>query len=182
MSTSAQLSREDCFALLLTHGTPDHVIRHCTAVCETALKLGYALNQKGYQMDLVLLQAAALLHDIARVEERHWDVGARIARELGQSQVADLIQQHMTHTVDALQYQIRELDLLCLADRMTREDEHVGLRARMNSILERYQGQPEIEARIRGHLEENRQIKHFIEEILGETVEELLAKPLPVIL
>jgi HD superfamily phosphodiesterase len=60
-------------ALLKQYNTPVHVIRHCVKVTETALKIGQALNEKGCGLDLGLIQGAGLIHDIARVEEKHWE-------------------------------------------------------------------------------------------------------------
>ena len=66
---------EECLKLLEEYGTPDRVKGHCRAVADTACRIGRALNRHGHHFDLELVNAAGLLHDIARVEERHWDVG-----------------------------------------------------------------------------------------------------------
>ena len=58
--------------------TPPHVIAHCKAVADTAVTIGAALNQKGYQFDLSLLRSAGLAHDIARIQEDHGAVAADI--------------------------------------------------------------------------------------------------------
>ena len=59
--------RQECLRLLKEYGTPEHVIRHCMAVADTAVRIGRALNEHGYHLDLELIQAAALIYDIARV-------------------------------------------------------------------------------------------------------------------
>ena len=61
--------------------TPPHVIAHCKAVADTAVTIGAALNQKGYQFDLSLLRSAGLAHDIARIQEDHGAVAADILQE-----------------------------------------------------------------------------------------------------
>ena len=76
-------TKEECQKLLNEYGTPAHVQRHCRAVAETAYTIAEELNKNGYNLDLDLIMAAGMLHDIARVEDRHWDVGADYMKELG---------------------------------------------------------------------------------------------------
>ena len=78
-----RLSREEGLKLLKEYGTPEHVVRHCIAVTDTAAAIGKALNKAGYHLDIELIQGAAIIHDIARVEDKHWEVGADIAKNLG---------------------------------------------------------------------------------------------------
>ena len=63
--------------------SPTRVKGHCRAVADTACRIGRALNRHGHHFDLELVNAAGLLHDIARVKEHHWDVGADCREELG---------------------------------------------------------------------------------------------------
>jgi putative nucleotidyltransferase with HDIG domain len=135
-------SREECLALLKEHQTPDHVIRHCIKVTDTALKIADALNQKGLSLDLGLIQGAGLIHDIARVEEKHWEIGAEIASELGYYQEAEIIRAHMFYNCNPNEDEINETDIICLSDRMVKEDEYVGLENRMHYIWIN-QGEPD---------------------------------------
>ena len=75
---------------LRVYNTPPHVVRHCIAVTDAALKIANALNQHGYKLDLELIQGAGLLHDISRVKEKHWEVGARLVRNWGYVEEADI--------------------------------------------------------------------------------------------
>ena len=68
-------TREECERLLKEYGTPEHVKRHCREVARTAVTISKALNENGMNLDIDLIRASALLYDIARVEDRHWDVG-----------------------------------------------------------------------------------------------------------
>lgn len=87
---------EECLKLLEEYGTPTRVKGHCRAVADTACRIGRALNRHGHHFDLELVNAAGLLHDIARVKEHHWDVGADFAEKLGYVQEAAIIRVHMT--------------------------------------------------------------------------------------
>ncbi|MDO4553451.1 MAG: NTP transferase domain-containing protein, partial [Bacillota bacterium] len=90
--------KDVCLAALEEYGTPPHVMRHCTAVAETAVKMAAALNRAGYEFDLPRLRAACLLHDIARVEEDHGEAGARYAEKQGWYELAPLIRPHMYYS------------------------------------------------------------------------------------
>ncbi len=166
-------SREECFGLLKKHQTPEHVIRHSVKVTETALKIGSALNQNGLNLDLELIQAAGLLHDIARVEDKHWDIGADIALSLGYQALADIIRAHMFFNTN-LDDDIKEIDIICLADRTVKEDEYVGLEARMKYVLDKFQDNPEALKRITERIENN---KHFIvkiETLIHQSIDSLM--------
>lgn len=52
------------------------IVSHCRAVAEVAGLLGQRLNRAGCSLDIPLLKAAGLLHDLARKEPDHARVGA----------------------------------------------------------------------------------------------------------
>ena len=67
-------------------GTPSHVIEHCINVTKIALRVGSQLIFRGHDVDMRLVEAGALLHDIGRSRTHDVDhaiVGAEIAREMG---------------------------------------------------------------------------------------------------
>ena len=47
-------------------GCPHHVIEHCQNVTKIAMRLASVFNEKGYKVDLSLIEAGAMLHDIGR--------------------------------------------------------------------------------------------------------------------
>ena len=125
-------------------------------------------------MDITLLEAASLLHDIARVEENHGIKGAQVAEKHGYHQVAKLIKCHMFYATDPYKEKVTEQDLLCLADRMVKEDEYVGLEDRMKYVLDKLADAGIDTERVRNRLEENRLIKDKIEAIIGKTIDSLM--------
>jgi uncharacterized protein len=167
-------SREECFALLKKYHTPEHVVRHCIKVTETALKIGKALNDKGCDLDLDLIQGAGLIHDIARVEDKHWEVGAEIASELGYHQEAEIIKVHMFYNSNPNQGEINETDIICLSDRMVKEDEYVGLTNRMQYILDKFKGNQEAIERISERIKDNQAMIGRIEKIIGASIDSLV--------
>jgi uncharacterized protein len=167
-------SREECFALLKKFHTPDHVVRHCIKVTETALKIGKALNEKGCDLDLDLIQGAGLIHDIARVEDKHWEVGAEIASGLGFHQEAAIIEVHMFYSCNPDLGKIDETDIICLSDRMVKEDEYVGLANRMQYILDKFKGNQEAIERISERIKDNQAMIVRIEKIIGVSIDSLM--------
>jgi len=167
-------ARETCMELLRSYETPPHVVRHCIAVCDVAVRIAKALTEKGEALDLTLLEAASLLHDIARVEENHGIKGAQVAEKHGYHQVAKLIKCHMFYATDPYKEKVTEQDLLCLADRMVKEDEYVGLEDRMKYVLDKLADAGIDTERVRNRLEENRLIKDKIEAIIGKTIDSLM--------
>lgn len=129
--------REECLRLLSEYGTPYHVIRHCMAVCQVSVAIGNRLNEKGYHIDIDLLRAAAMLHDISRVHDKHETVGAIYLSEKGYKKVADIVIQHTSyHNFNKVE-NINETDLLCIGDRTVKEDQYVGVDERMQYIKEK---------------------------------------------
>lgn len=169
-------SREACLDLLRSYGTPDNVIVHCQTVTEVALRIGAKLKEQGLPIDLELLEGAALLHDIARTEENHSVKGAKIAIRHGYHKTGRLIKRHMFYICDPHHDTIDEQDILCLADRMVKEDRYVGLEARMQSVLEKFADDPEGRGRIQKRLEENQVLRDRIETIIGCTLQTLFAE------
>ncbi|MCW4004463.1 MAG: HDIG domain-containing protein [Candidatus Bathyarchaeota archaeon] len=79
-------SREQAIALLKDNGCSDHVISHCLAVAELSLEIANKLQKKGLTVNLALVEAGALLHDIGRAKTHtvdHAVVGAQIAKSIG---------------------------------------------------------------------------------------------------
>ncbi len=74
---------------------PDHLIKHCKAVCKKALKLSSNFND----VDTELVKTGALLHDIGRCKTNgidHAIIGAKILKELGFSEdVANIALRHI---------------------------------------------------------------------------------------
>ena len=167
--------RDKCLELLKIYNTPAHIIRHCIAVSEIAIRIGKALNAKGYKLNLGLIEAAALLHDIARLEDNHGLKGALIAEKHGYREVAELIKLHMYYITDPYKEKFDEQDILCLADRMVKEDEYVGLEVRMQYVLDKFKGDKEAIERITQRLEENRILKSRIEKIIDMKMDQLMS-------
>lgn len=123
-------NEETCLKLLETYGTPPHVIAHCKAVARVADRMGAALLAKGISLDLPRIHAAALLHDIARVEKDHEHVGAAYLRQAGcDPRISDMIAVHMDLPEEE-SHKITEATVVFLADKLVAEDEEVSIQQR----------------------------------------------------
>jgi len=79
-------SREQAIALLKDSGCSDYVVSHCLAVAELALEIANKLQKRGLSVNVALVEAGALLHDIGRAKTHtvdHAVVGAQIAKATG---------------------------------------------------------------------------------------------------
>ena len=155
-------------------GTPEHVRRHCDAVAEVAVRIGRALNGANYDLDLELIEGAARVHDIARTEKNHAFVGAEFLIEKGYPYEAILVRSHMNHPFGSVKV-IREQDVLCLADRVVREDEYVGIEKRVEYLMAKPGMTDEGKAIMQAVMEATKQYIHDIEDIIGMTLDELMS-------
>ncbi|NCA77998.1 MAG: HD domain-containing protein [Alphaproteobacteria bacterium] len=171
---SKRLSREECLHILAQQGTPDHVIRHCLCVEKVAVVLARALNNHGLHLDVELVQVGGLLHDMCRVQPEHWNKGADLLEEMGLPEEAHIVRHHMTHTPNMKMEQLTELDIVCLADRMTMEDEFVGLERRMDYVIHKAQSNPTTLLIILAKKALTKDLIQDIEAKIGTTIESLM--------
>jgi uncharacterized protein len=59
-------TKQEAIKLLKQNGCSTKVINHCEAVAKYALKIACQLKQRGFKIDLELVESGALLHDIGR--------------------------------------------------------------------------------------------------------------------
>ncbi len=92
-------SREQAIELLHKYNCPPKIINHCEVVAKLALEIAGKLEKKGIKVDLKLVEAGALLHDIGRTKSHavdHGVVGAKIAESEGLPEaVAKIIRKHV---------------------------------------------------------------------------------------
>ena len=170
------ISERDCFQLLKEYRTPDHVIRHCVAVTSVSLAIAEALAAKGFSFDFDLIRGAGLIHDIARVEKKHWKAGAKIAARRGYAREAKIIREHMRHMIRSDPKRLTELDLVCLGDRLVLEDRYAGVDERMRYAAAKAKGNRRVEKVIDGEKESIRALIQKIEAIVGMSMEEIVRK------
>ncbi|MFP3951637.1 MAG: TIGR00295 family protein [Candidatus Bathyarchaeia archaeon] len=84
---------------MLTAGCSDAVIRHTKNVTKLALKIAEKFGEKGYVVDLELVEIGGLLHDLGRSKTHsveHGALGGKMAREMGLPEsLARIIDRHV---------------------------------------------------------------------------------------
>ncbi|MBI5449297.1 HD domain-containing protein [Candidatus Gottesmanbacteria bacterium] len=101
---------------------------HCALVTEVAMGLAGQIHQfTNKPINQLLLQAAALLHDIdknvpKRAGEKHPDTAVRILREEGMDEIAAIVKTHSLHAIldPAIAPKTWEEKILFLADKMVK--------------------------------------------------------------
>ena len=166
---------EECRALMenVLH-VDEEIIRHGRAVAKVATSLGLELNRAGCCLDIPLLEAAALLHDLAKGEPDHARRGARLLGELGFGKVAGPVATHMDITITEGET-INAGELLYLADKMVQGERRLSPAERFRAKMERYAGDPDILDIITGRLESALAIQRRIETILGRPLAEVIS-------
>ena len=172
-SKKRRISEDEVKKLYEEYSTPEHVRAHCRAVTDTAVKLAEALNKQRYSLDLDLIRGAGLSHDVARTSEEHWKVGADALEALGYKDEADIIRVHMFYSPFNSVDKLNECDMVCLADRLVKEDKYVGLDERIEYILKKAPDRPEIRASIMSRKKETEKLLEDISHVIGRTVDSL---------
>jgi hypothetical protein len=132
-----------------------------------AARIATALNQHYTVINIDAVYAGALLHDIARTEKNHANIGAKWISERGYPQIAKLIETHM-QLDEQQRKQITEHTVVYLADKLVIGNREVTLRER---FLDRF-CQCDLESQQRVHMrylqavEVYRLVNNFIEEDL----------------
>ena len=92
-------NREQAIELLRKNHCPPQVINHCVAVADLALETSNKLLANGLKVDLELVEAGALLHDLGRSKNHtvdHGLMGAQIAQSIGLPEsVISIIKRHV---------------------------------------------------------------------------------------
>ena len=92
-------TREQALQFMRQSGCRENVIRHVEAVSELAVEIAQTCKEKGLNVDLELVEIAALLHDIGRSRTHsvhHAVIGANIAKSLGLPEaVVSIIKKHV---------------------------------------------------------------------------------------
>ncbi|RJQ49010.1 MAG: HD domain-containing protein [Desulfobacteraceae bacterium] len=165
---------EECEVLLTRmHPASDLVVRHSRRVSKVAEVIGNALIQSGVALDPALIRAAALLHDIAKGERNHAEKGAALLRRMQFHRVADIVARH-TELPQPEDGEIREAELLYLADKFVAEERVVSLEERFRQSKDRVPTNPVARENIRRRCEAAASVKRRIEKRLLLSLDELL--------
>jgi uncharacterized protein len=112
-------------------------------VTRVARFLSKELIKKGQRIDLGVVEAAALLHDLAKTEcletkEDHAREGFRLLRGLGYERVANVVAQHIEVSSGGDAASVTEEEVVNYADKRVQHDRIVSLGQRFSDLKDRY--------------------------------------------
>lgn len=137
-------SEQDCFALLEKYEVPEIIVEHSRQVAKVALYLGEKLSGHGEKINLKLLLASALLHDIDKKiclddpTKKHAVEASSILKREGFPEIAEIVRQHRLNQILEAHFTGWEAKLVYYADKRVRHTEIVSLQERFDYLLERY--------------------------------------------
>ncbi len=91
-------SRTECWALLRDAAPPAWVLEHVACVESLAIAMAQAAAENGHEVDVPLVHAGAILHDIGRAltqEPKHAHMGAELLRGRDMdARIVDVVERH----------------------------------------------------------------------------------------
>ena len=157
----------ECLDLMKRYNGMGNIIQHCIKVAEIALSISTALNRRGENLNLNVVEAAALLHDITKTRsfktgENHADTGSRLLESMGYKEVGDIVRQHVRLDTYSVSDSITEVEIVNYADKRVLHDQVVGLKERKAYIFEKYGKSPENKNRLIGLWKETEKLENRI--------------------
>lgn len=88
-------TREECEIIMdMFHPLGSAVRCHCEKVADVAVAIGRRLQERGQEIDLEVVHAGALLHDMAEGMPDHEGQACRMLHDLGFGRIGDLVADH----------------------------------------------------------------------------------------
>ncbi len=134
--------RKTCLQMMDTHNMLPHIKAHSILVADVALKISLELNKNGSSLDIGIIEAGALLHDITKTKsietgENHSKSGGELLRNIPvDNRIAEIVEQHVLP--DKIEGKISEEEVVCYADKRVLHDKIVSLEKRFDYLVERY--------------------------------------------
>lgn len=165
------------------YGMLENIIIHSIEVTKVALFLSIELNRKGQRIDLLLVEAASLLHDLTKTEcletkEDHAWTGFQRLKEMGYERVGEVVAQHIWLSQEGDPCSVSEEEVVNYADKRVMHDRIVSLEERFNDLKDRY-GRHDKAIEYLGRLEKGTyEIENKIFSILDFNPDDLQSLPL----
>lgn len=130
------------------HAMPENIRAHSLLVADLSLTVARDLKEAGHDVDLDLVESAALLHDIGKARsletgEDHSVLGAEMVTELGYPRLAPIVRHHALLRIRQLEGDLDESMLVNYCDKRVMHDGLVSLVERLEDLADRYARTPE---------------------------------------
>ncbi len=136
-------TKEQCFEFYKEQNTPQNMIEHVILVNKIAVFLAKKLKENGEKIDIKLVDAASLLHDLDKwicVNDKslkHGFESERILTEKGFPEIGYYARQHVAEFI-TFGYKTWEEKVIAYADKRVNGDKIVSLKERFDYINIRY--------------------------------------------
>ncbi|MBN1636285.1 MAG: HD domain-containing protein [Deltaproteobacteria bacterium] len=132
-------SRSWSLKLIKQKQMPEHILHHSVMVCEVALVIARAYCKAGGEVNIDLVEASAILHDICKIDTinsggDHALMGRLLLEEYGYPKVGRIVGQHVRLNNCILD----EALIVNYADKRVMHDRVVLLSERFADLLKRY--------------------------------------------
>jgi molybdenum cofactor cytidylyltransferase len=169
------LTAEEALFLLAAAGTPANIVRHCKAVAAVGEALAQALKPHLPELNVALVRAGCLLHDIARILPHHALLAQEVLTNLGLPRLGAVVGEHMVIDPERpMAAGVTEAELVYLADKLVADGQLVGLDERQARAFRKLRPGREAADRIRARIADARAISGKAGAFLGRPVEEAL--------
>lgn len=130
---------QEALDILKAYNKCETVIMHSISVCSYCCDIIEILEKKGKKVNIPLVVASALLHDICKLYTTdHVHAGADLLEELGYPEVADVIRRHGLKDIDQFPPDSIEAKIVFYADKRDEFSEIVPLEDRFECLKKRY--------------------------------------------
>jgi len=150
-------------------------IAHSLAVTELAAAIGRELIARGCALDMALIEAAAILHDILKGQPAHDHAGGEMLRSLGYPDVAAIVEVHtrLGGRTPALDEPISEAEVVYIADKSYRRTTRVSIEERYGIWRNTWKDNPARLASLTNGENRAKTVRARIEKALGRPLGEV---------
>ncbi|MEN6321336.1 MAG: DVU_1551 family NTP transferase [Syntrophaceae bacterium] len=153
------------------------LLEHCQRVAQVAVHLVEELNRSGCRLNLDLVMAAGLLHDMAKGQPDHAKTGERILNALGFPAVARIVGTHRD-IFPRKEGALTEEEVLYLADKIVRGNQLVPLKESYQIAKKRFASDPQAGAAAEKRWADAFLIQEKVEKKMGRPLEYFFAEQL----
>jgi uncharacterized protein len=171
----------ECLELMAAHRMLSNIQAHSWRVRDVALMVGEPLLAAGVELSLPLIEAGALLHDIAKTATlhnggEHARLGAEWLTDLGYPAVAEIVREHVwLSRHPAAPGPLRGMDIINYADKRVLHDLVVSMAQRFSDLRIRYGRTPQIVDRITSNEQRSLVLEQKIFSLINLTPDDILA-------
>jgi molybdenum cofactor cytidylyltransferase len=170
------LTADEALFILAAAGTPANVAEHCRAVAAVGERLAEALKPHIPALDVALVRAGCLLHDMARLLPNHALLAQEVLTNLGLPRLGGVVGQHMVIAREPVEAPgVTEAELVYLADKLVAKGELVGLDEREARAFRKMGTSPDAAERIRARIRDARAVAEKVAAVLGRPFDEVVS-------